>query len=219
LIRARSSGTRRASLGPRHSLVAAALGLLLSSLAPAACGRSSGARAVERRDARDATTADVAVAVAAAPAPPRLPEDREAGEKSHQQWLKHLQFEERERQLGYDRRKLKEHRALIAVLEAARKRYDAARTLPAIEKLQARTPALAEDVRTRMIAIDQWGVNSRLGDDYKALLVSLSETYPTAAKAALRGDRRALDEARGQMDRHLRAMRSWLREAADSHDE
>ena len=222
MIRLRSSEARRASLAPGHSLLAAALGLLLSSLGMAACGRISAARADayanehpdERGDARDS----IAVIVTTPPPLP-LAEDREAGEKSQQQWRSHLQFEERERQLGYDRRRMKEHRALIDVLAAARKRYDAARTLPAVGKLQARTPSLVEDVRTRMSAIDHWGVNSPLLDDYRALLASLTETYPTAVKAALDGDRRALTDARAEMDRLLKAMQAWLKEARESQDE
>jgi hypothetical protein len=216
LIRRRSSEARRASLEAGHARVAASLGLLLSSLGAAACGRSSAARAVERGDARDAIGV---VVTASPPAPPPLPEDREAGEKSQRQWQAHLQFEERERQLGYDRRKMKEHHALIGVLEAARKRYDAARTLPAVEKLQARTPSLVEDVRARTIVIDHWGVNSRLLDDYRTLLASLTETYPAAVKAALQGDRRALTDARAEMDHRLKSMRAWLKEARESQDE
>lgn len=80
--------------------------------------------------------------------------------------------------MGYDRRKVKEHRALLAVLLAARRRYDAARTPAAVATLSARTPALREEAHRRITAIDHRGVNSRLLPDYQELLRALSETYP-----------------------------------------
>jgi hypothetical protein len=164
-------------------------------------------------DAQDRTSRAVAAQ------PPRLPEDPQAGERSHQQWLAQMQVEERERQLGFDRRKMKDHRALIAVLSATRARYDAARTPAAVEKVQSRTPALADQVGKRITAIDHWGVNSRLLGDYRAWLAALSDTYPAAVKAALNGDRRALADARADMDRRLATIHEWLKAAADSEDE
>src|SRR6185503_12705653 len=121
----------------------------------------------------------------------------------------------RERQLGYDRRKMKEHRALLGVLVAARKRYDAARTPAAVATLSARTPALLEEAHRRITVIDHWGVNSRLLPDYQALLRALSDTYPAAVTAALKGDRQPLKEARADMDHRMASMREWLKAAAE----
>ena len=163
--------------------------------------------------------ATAARGTAAARLPPPLPEDPEAGKRAHQQWQAHMELEERERQLGYDRRKIREHRALLALLLAARRRYDAARTPAAVATLSARTPAFLEQAHRRIGAIDHWGVNSRLLPDYQALLKALAETYPAAVTEALNGDRRAVIAARADMDRRLADMRSWLKAAAESEDE
>ena len=198
--------------------------LLAGALGTGACQRPSGARTLAHDGAPGGAGADGAGAAATSAAeavkpPPRLPEDPEAGRKSHEQWQAHMEFEERERQLGYDRRKMKEHRALLGVLLSARKRYDAARTPAAVAALSARTPALVEEAHRRLAAIDHWGVNSRLLPDYQALLQALSDTYPAAVTAALNGDRGPLKEARADLDQRVEAMRRWLKAAAESEDE
>lgn len=188
---------------------------LVASLGLAACHRPSAAQTL----AHDGGPAAATPGRAITPQPPRLPENPVAGQKSHEQWLAQMALEERERQLGYDRRKMKQHRALLAVLLAARKRYDAARTPAAVAALSARTPALLEDAHRRIAAIDHWGVNSPLLPDYQALLQALADSYPAAVTAALHGDRGPLAQARADMDRRLASMRAWLKAAAESEDE
>src|SRR5262245_57374397 len=78
--------------------------LLLSVAAPRARGA----------DARETNARD------------RLPEDPVAGAKSTQQWKEFMVAEEHERQLHYDRARLKQHRAMLKFLVATRARYDRA---------------------------------------------------------------------------------------------
>ncbi len=210
----RASRTLRGRLLVAASFTLALSGTLAVGLGPSACRRQSAARTRPPDDG-----AAGAPGAGAAQSQQPLPEDPAAGRQSHEQWLAQMDFEERERQLGYDRRKLDEHRAMIAVLVAARKRFDAARTPAALAKVTARTPALLEDAQRRIAAIDHWGNNSRLLPDYQALLKALSESYPSAVTAALAGDRHALLEARAEMDRRFASMRAWLKAAEESEDE
>jgi hypothetical protein len=127
--------------------------------------------------------------------------------------------EERERQLGYDRRKLAQHQAVVRLLGDVRASYDRAKTEAAVARARSGMPALIKDVRSRVTAIDRWGVNSRLLKDYDALIVALAEAYPEARIAALRGDARALEELRADLDRRMREITDWLTQAAASDDD
>src|SRR6185369_15066308 len=66
--------------------------------------------------------------------PTRLREDPEAAKRSEAQWREHMEDEEDERQAGFDKQHLAEHRALIKLIGAARARYDQARTEDALAK-------------------------------------------------------------------------------------
>ena len=72
-----------------------------------------------------------------------LPEDPDAGRKSEAQWRKHMDWEERERRLSFDKNRIPEHRAVIQRLAAARARYDRAKTKAAVERVRSEMPALA----------------------------------------------------------------------------
>jgi len=157
--------------------------------------------------------------VAAEPAPGRLPEDPAAGKKSEAQWQQHMEAEERERQLGYDRRKIREHRKTMKLLAAARARYDRARTAAAVARVRATMSTLREQLRARETAIDHWGVNSRLLADYEATIAALEGAYPDAKVAALSGDGQPLRDLRAELDRRTKKMNEWLTEAAASEDE
>ena len=154
-----------------------------------------------------------------APDPQRLPEDPVAGKQSELQWREHMEEEEHERQIGYDRRFLKEHRALTKLIAAARARYDGAKTEAAVAKVRSGMPAQIAEVRRRVTEIDHWGTNSRLLSDYEALSASLTDAYPDAKIGALKGDGSALDVARAAFDGHMQKIAAWLKEAAETEEE
>jgi len=149
----------------------------------------------------------------------RLPEDPVAGQKSTAEWREHLAEEERERKLGYDRRKLAQHRALLALLRSARARYEGARSEPEVLSARARMPALSVEARRRIADIDHWGVNSNLLTDYGAMLDALAEPYAQAKLASLRGEAAPLDAQRAAFDAHEHEIETWLAEAGASKDE
>jgi hypothetical protein len=74
-------------------------------------------------------------------------------------------------------------------------------------------------VRKQITAIDKWGTNSNLLEDYDAFLKALSDGYPAARITALDGDRAPLDTLRADLDRRTKHIKDWLAEAAESKDE
>jgi hypothetical protein len=219
---------------------ASSLGVLLvlvSLVAASGCARQSTdlapaprdeSRAVApaRTDAPGATAAPFATSeLAQAPVGPStvnaaaLPEDPEAGKRAEAQWREHLEEEEEGRQLGFDRRRLKQHRALIKRIKATRVRVNGARTLSAITKVQGELPAQIALLRHGIEQIDPWGATSRLLPDYNALLNLLAGDYCEAKAEALRGHPAALAEANKSIDEHLKLMEQKLEQAAESEEE
>jgi hypothetical protein len=152
-------------------------------------------------------------------ADPMPPEDPVAGAKSTAQWREHLAAEERERQLQFDSQRLKEHRAVLKLLVAARARYDRAKSKTAVLSVQKRLPPAVEEIRRRITQIDRHGNSSRLLGDYDAYLKALSEDYPAARVAALGGDRAPLASLQADLDARTKHIKDWLAEAAASKDE
>ena len=151
--------------------------------------------------------------------PGRLPEDPALGARSTAQWRTFMAAEERERQLQFDRNRIKQHRAVLRLLKAARARYDRARTKAAVEAVRIGFPATADDVHKRMTEIDHWGNNSKVLADYEALLHMLADDYAAARIAALDGDRAPLDRARADFAALQKKIATWLSEAAESKDD
>lgn len=190
--------------------VVGALGVLLTLLG---CGRESASLSAGQVASADHRTPGGDAYAG------RLPEDPTAGHQSEIQWRAHMDAEERERQLGYDKRRLSEHRTVIKLLGAARARYDRAKTAAAVARARSTTEASIKEVRRRITAIDHWGVNSPLLTDYHELIGLLTSAYPEARIAALSGDGGALTQLRSDMDRRVQKMKKWLEEAQDSEDE
>jgi hypothetical protein len=187
-------------------------GCLVAIATTAACNNASVARAPEPRvSAPQVHSATVEEQ--------RLPEDPVAAKRAEAQWRQHMEDEEHERQQGFDHQHLKQHRALLSVIGAARARYDHAKTAAAVAKARAEMPQRIAEIRRRVTEIDHWGVNSRLLGDYDALATSLSAAYADAKLAALDGDSRALDQVRTAFDQHLKTIDDWLDEAAESEHE
>jgi hypothetical protein len=151
--------------------------------------------------------------------PGRLPEDPEAGKRSSEQWDEHLREEERGRQLGYDRKRMKQHRAVVRLIAGARAQYERAKTEAAVDKVRKAMPQRTAQLRKQVTAIDHWGNNSPLLPDYEALAVALEQAYPDAKLAALKGDPQALATVRADFDRRMKDIDHWLEQAADSKDE
>jgi len=161
----------------------------------------------------------VSAALGVARADPMPPEDPVAGAKSTAQWRQHLEAEEKERQLQFDGQRLKQHRAVVKLLTAARARYDRAKSKAAVVSAQKRLPPVVEEIQRRIKQIDRWGNNSRLLGDYETYLKALSESYPAARIEMLEGRPAALDTIRGQLDEVTKRINGWLAEAAHPTDD
>ena len=159
------------------------------------------------------------VAMGVARADPMPPEDPVAGAKSTAQWRQHLADEERERQLQFDGQRLKQHRAVVKLLTAARARFDRAKSKAAVLSAQKRLLPVVEEIQRRIKQIDRWGNNSRLLVDYDTYVKALSAHYPAARIDMLEGHPAALDTIRGQLDEVTKRINSWLAEAAHPTDD
>ncbi len=190
------------------TIAACALGLSTSG-----CRRAPVPPTDERSGVRAAPSASASVAP---PDPSRLPEDPAAGRRSTLQWREHMEDEERERQLGFDHRHLKEHRAVVKLLTAARARYDGAQTEAAVERVRGDMPRQLTEIRRKVTELDHWGVNSRVLPDYAALEASLEAGYADAKVAALGGHAEALAAARATFDQHLKTIADWLEAANET---
>jgi hypothetical protein len=149
----------------------------------------------------------------------RLPEDPVLAAMASAQWRAHLAAEERERKLAYDRRKLDDHRTVVALLQSARDRYDRATTRRAVEKARAEQLSTLATVRELVQSIDPWGVNSNVLDDYAAMLSLLGADYPAARKASIDGNPGPLEKVRSNFDAREKTIAEWLDEAASSVDD
>jgi hypothetical protein len=213
------------SLGLQRFVAVSFIALVLG-ISPAGCRRESAAPARDDTSSKPAASDKPASAAddrapqpPGAPATPPLPEDPAAGKRSEQQWREHMDHEEEERQTLFDRKRLKQHRALIKLIAAARARYDHARTEAAVAKVQQDMPRQVAEMRRRVTEIDPWGVNSRLLPDYAALTAALSDTYAPAKIAAIKGDASALTQLHADFDQRMKKMNDWLHEVEESKDE
>lgn len=150
---------------------------------------------------------------------PPLPEDPVAGKRSELQWKKHLQAEEVERQMIFDRNRLPEHRDLIKRIKEAREMLDKPKTARELDKTREALAPTLKDLQAGIDAVDKWKNSSRILVDYDALMSALNETYPAARLAAMGGKTEALSAARTGFDGHLRTMHAWLERLDKDQDE
>jgi hypothetical protein len=148
-----------------------------------------------------------------------LPEDPEAGARSVAEWRQHLEHEERERRLQYDRRKLPQHREVIRTLLAVRQRYDSATIRVGVLTAQKKEMALRPELEKSLETIDHWGVNSKVLPEYKSLMDIFSEAYPSARIEALSGKKDSFVALQRDVATRFETINDWLREAAESEDE
>jgi hypothetical protein len=151
--------------------------------------------------------------------PPSLPEDPIAAKHASAQWDTHLDHEEEERQMFFDRPRLPQHRTIQRTLKQIRARYDKAKTEQAVEQAREDARRKLEDVGKQVHDLDPWGVNSRLLPDYAALQTSLGSAYADARLAAVRGDANAFARAKAGVDPHFKSIERWLEEVADEDRE
>src|SRR5690349_3123175 len=174
----------------RSTTAAVWLGLALS-----ACGGESSKPAAEP----GATAVPAAPAAEPkAPAAPEsdlattersgLPEDPVAAKAASEQWDKHLEHEDEERQMWFDHNRVAEHRAVVKLFTTARASYDRARNAAALEQARAAMPAKLAELQSRITEIDHWGNMSRLLPDYAALSALLGAEYADAKLASFKGD-------------------------------
>jgi hypothetical protein len=150
---------------------------------------------------------------------PPLPEDPVAGKRSEMQWKKHLQAEEVERQMIFDRNRLPEHRDLIKRIKDARERLDKPKTPRELETARAALAPALKELQGGIDAVDKWKNSSRILVDYDALMSALNESYPAARLEAMGGKTEALSQARNSFDGHLRTMHAWLERLDKDMDE
>jgi hypothetical protein len=148
-----------------------------------------------------------------------LPEDPIAGKRSTAQWQQHLDFEEDERQMGFDRHHLREHEALLKSFKNARAHYDAARNESALKKVSAGMAHELAQIERKLKELDPWGNNSRVLPDYAALQAMLGPDYESAKRAAISGDDHALDQLRERFDARLERIEEWLEKSEESNEE
>jgi hypothetical protein len=187
----------------------------VAAVAATACARrpsaSDGERARPSAPAGDAAPAPVTSG--------SLPEDPVAGAKSAAEWRRHLEREERERRLIYDRQRLGEHRRVLQILHNARRAYDAAGTRQAVTNAERAFGSTRPKLDAMFDAIDHWGVSSKVVPDYRKLVETLAVAYPNARIAALAGEPVALQRLEDEVTARFAAIDAWLHEAAESDDE
>lgn len=183
-----------------------------------ACQRQPDRDAGARAQAHVSSLPPVAEAASSA-SPGALPEDPEAGARSVAQWKLHLEREERERRLNYDRRRLPEHRQIVTLLRNTRTSYDRAAGERAVLAAEQRFHDALPKLESMLDHLDHWGASSRVLPDYKQLRTDFSEAYPKARIAALAGEQPPLDAIARQVDARFQRIEAWLNEAEDSEDE
>lgn len=126
------------------------------------------------------------------------------------QWQEHLREEEEERRLRYDQQRAKEHEVVLAALEKARRRIDAATSKAGVTAAKAAVDASLPALQKKVVAIDPKRQSSNLLSDYEAILAALAGPYPTARLASLAGDDKSLAELRSDIERRFAKARAWL---------
>lgn len=152
-------------------------------------------------------------------ATPSLPEDPEAAARSLERWREHLEEEERERRLHFDRRKLPEHEAVVAKLQSARADFDRAESQAQLERARLSFLRNVADLERRFDHIDHWGNNSAVLADYAEIVKLLTRAYPAARRAALSGNSAEFVALQAEVARRFGAIEASLKEARESVDE
>lgn len=142
-----------------------------------------------------------------------------AGARSVEQWREHLREEERERRGAFDRRRMKDHQAVVAFIKSSGKKFERAPTKEAVLKVESElTPGIAS-TRERIQKIDPDQNSSNVLEDYSALLKVLTDEYGPARVAAIEGDKGKLDTLRGDFEARLKKVTDWLAYAAKAEAE
>ncbi|HVY25664.1 MAG TPA: hypothetical protein VHB79_03905 [Polyangiaceae bacterium] len=133
--------------------------------------------------------------------------------------MKRLAREDRHLWLLFDRQHLRQHQAVLSGLLKARARYEQPRSQRALDSARQEVSVLLDDARKKMRDIDEWRNGSKIFADYDALIQIIETDYPAALQASLKGNKRALCEARREFNARLKKLRAWLAEAAREPEE
>lgn len=114
---------------------------------------------------------------------------------------------------------MKQHRAVVRLIDETRAQIDRARTEAAVTKVRKALPKRIAQLRQRVTEIDKWGVSSPILPQYEALAAALEGAYPDAKIAALAGNAQAFEQIRADFDQRRKNITDWLEEAAESKDE
>jgi hypothetical protein len=146
---------------------------------------------------------------------PPLPENAELGRKATEQWEEHEREEEHNRRLCYDHERRPQHRAVTAVLENLRQRYERARSPSDVAGVQALAQSETPALRKQLDAIDPWKNSSLVVKDYEALITLLAQPPPGAKS----GSAAELGALRSEIDQRLRAIEQKLTAAEECEEE
>lgn len=110
----------------------------------------------------------------------------------------------------FDRRRLAQHRVVLASLQATRKRYDNAKTPAAVLQAEQSFAQERATQQQRLEKLDRWRNSSNLSADYEALLAVFASAYPEARRQALAGSTSALAAVQGEVDARMKKISEWL---------
>jgi hypothetical protein len=150
-----------------------------------------------------------------APAPTdglSLAERMERRKASDAKLAAQLAADENKRLLDYDKTKAKLHEQVFAFIKKTRAELDAAKTKPAIEKVQEKQAKAIVATGKKLQTIDPKGGNSNVVTDYDVMLNSLANDYPQGLIAALDGDKQPIAEQRAELDKRTKKIEDWLKQ-------
>jgi hypothetical protein len=150
-----------------------------------------------------------------APAPTdglSLAERMERRKASDAKLAAQLAADENKRLLDYDKTKVKLHDQVFAFIKKTRAELDAAKTKPAIEKVQEKQAKAIVATGKKLQTIDPKGGNSNVVTDYDVMLNSLASDYPQGLIAALDGDKQPIADQRAELDKRTKKIEDWLKQ-------
>lgn len=131
-----------------------------------------------------------------------------------------LAAEERAGLIKFDRARLPKHAALLAFTKKTRAQLDAAAAkakgqpngAAQLEKLVASQHKAIVAQGKMLAAMDPKGGQSNIANDHDVTLQLLSNDYPAALVASLKGDDKPLADVRTELDKRQAKIEAWLAE-------
>jgi hypothetical protein len=117
---------------------------------------------------------------------------------------------EKKRLIAYDKTKLALHTQVFAAIKKVRDAYGKAKTKEDVEKIRNAQQKSIDATGKKMMTIDPKGGNSNVVTDYDVMLDALSNGYPEALAMSFDGDKKPLDEVKGELDKRTKKVEDWL---------